>query len=74
MKPNIKKQTIAGLLMSGVMSIVLAGFFTWMDLGFSSTWLWAWLSGVLIGWPIAFVLAAVVAEPIRKLAERIAGP
>ncbi len=72
MNPQSKKQIINGLLMSGAMSIALAGLFTWMNFGFTTAWLQAWLNGVLIGWPVAFILAAVIGKPLSKLADRLA--
>ncbi len=73
MTPHLKMQLINGAIMSGFMSFVLAGFFTWMNLGFTQIWLPAWVTGFLIGWPVAFVLSALVGKRVNQLAQRLAG-
>ena len=73
MQAQSKYQLYNGIMMSGIMSLTLAGFFTWLNMGISSEWLSAWFAGVAIGWPLAFAVASLVGKPIGKLAAKLAG-
>ena len=63
---------LTGLMMSSAMSLALSGFFTFLAVGLSPMWPLAWGRSFLLGWPIAFALAAVLAGPIRRMAMRLA--
>lgn len=63
---------LTGLMTSGAMSLALSGFFTCLAVGLGPEWPPAWGRSFLLGWPIAFALAAVLAEPIRHAAMRLA--
>lgn len=39
-------------LMSGTMALVFAGFFGFLEYGFSRRWLETWVQGTLISWPL----------------------
>ena len=73
-RPSDARRTdvVFGILLSGFMAAVFAGLFPLLALGFTSEWLVAWGSGVLIGWPLGFGLVAVVNRPLMRLAARLA--
>lgn len=73
MHPDKKIQIVTAVLMSCFMSLLLSGFFTWLNLGFTQVWLRAWASGFAMGWPLALGTVLVVGRPIRQIAIRLAG-
>lgn len=50
---------------SFLMSFLLSAWVTYVNLGFSETFLYSWLIAFINAWPAAFVVAFTVAPPIR---------
>ncbi len=73
MPAHIKRQIIAGALMTTAMAFVLSGFFTLMAVGFTPQWPATWLRGFVLGWPVGFIVSSIVARPVQRLATRLAG-
>jgi hypothetical protein len=73
MHPETKIQIVTAVLMSCFMSLLLSGFFTLLNLGFTQLWLKAWVSGFAMGWPLALGTVLIVGRPIRRIAIRLAG-
>lgn len=73
MTPDQRRRLIAGVLMTTAMAGALSGFFTFLVVGFTAEWPGLWLSRFLMGWPVGFVVSAIVVSPIQKLAARLAG-
>ena len=73
MHPETKIQIVTAVLMSCFMSLLLSGFFSWLNLGFTQAWLTAWLNGFAMGWPLALGTVLIVGRPIRQIAVRLAG-
>lgn len=72
MKTETRIALFTGLLMSFVMSLFFSGFFTFLALGPGTAWLMAWAKGLIIGWPLGFLLAWLAGPGIRRLAYRLA--
>jgi len=62
---------VFGILLSGLMATIFSGFIPFLALGFTTEWLWAWASGILIGWPLGFLIVSLVNRPLMRLAVRI---
>lgn len=73
MAPHKKKQIITGVLMTTAMALTLSGFFSFLNLGFTPEWPLVWLKSFLMGWPVGFVVSALVGGRVQKLAARLAG-
>lgn len=71
MHTQLKITILTGAIMSLALSLLLSGFFTWLQLGFTSIWLKAWALGFAFGWPLAFGLATLIGKPARGLAVRL---
>ena len=67
-----RTNVVFGILLSGFMSIVFAGLFPLIALGFTTEWLMAWGTGILIGWPLGIGLVSFANKPLRKLAVHLA--
>ena len=59
---------VFGILLSGSMATVFAGFFPLLALGFTSEWLMTWGMGILTGWPLGFALVALIRKPLMTMA------
>lgn len=68
-----RTQIVFGILLSGFMATLFAGLFPFLALGFSSEWLKAWATGILIGWPLGFGIVSVVNRPLMRLAVKLTG-
>ena len=62
---------VFGILLSGFMATVFAGLFPLIALGFTTEWLIAWGTGILIGWPLGVGLVSAANKPLMKLAVRL---
>lgn len=59
------------LFMSFVMAFFMTAFMTWYTTGLDSGYLARWAGSFIIAWPIALVLVALFAGPIRLLVGRL---
>lgn len=67
MFPKTFAPALSGLILSGLMSLLVAGISTWRAVGaadgFAGQWAGAWLTA----WPLAFPVVLVVAPLTRRL-------
>jgi Protein of unknown function (DUF2798) len=61
------------LMMSFAMSLFFSGLFTYLALGGTPLWLSAWGRGIVLGWPLGFMLAMLIGRPVRSIALRLLG-
>lgn len=73
MTPQKKMQIITGALMTTAMACALSGFFSTLNVGFSAQLPLVWLKNFAMGWPVGFVVSALVGGPIQHIASRLAG-
>ena len=64
-------QIVFGIMLSGLMAVIFAGFIPFLALGFTVEWLKAWASGIVIGWPLGFAIVSFVNRPLMRLAVRL---
>jgi hypothetical protein len=60
-----------GLLLSGLMSLVVAGIATVRAVGLPPGFIGLWLSAWLSAWAIAFPAVLVVAPVVRRIVARV---
>lgn len=68
-----KKQIIAGALMTTGMAFALSGFFTIKNLGLSPEMPKIWFFNFLMGWPVGFIVSAIIGARVQRLASKITG-
>lgn len=63
-----RTQLVFGILLSGFMAVIFSGFIPFLSLGPTREWLYAWMTGILIGWPLGFTIVSLVNRPLMRLA------
>jgi len=58
---------------SFLMSFLLSAWVTYVNLGLSDTFFLSWMKAFANAWPAAFVVAFMVAPPIRALVLKLYG-
>ncbi len=66
-----RTQLVFGILLSGFMATIFAGFIPFFALGFTTEWLAAWGTGIIVGWPLGFGIVSLVNRPLMQLAVRL---
>lgn len=67
-----KQQIIAGSLMMTGIAFALSSFFSLVHVGFTLAVLSSWVTNFLMGWPVGFVVSALIASRIQRLVARLA--
>lgn len=63
----------AQVFISGMMAFLMTGFFAMLHLGLTPAMLDAWISSLVIAWPVAFCFSLVVSPIAFMLAGRLVG-
>lgn len=62
-----------GLILSGLMSLLVAGISTWRAVGlgdgFAGVWIGAWLTAWLVAFPVVLVVAPLARRTVALLVE-----
>lgn len=62
-----KAKYIFPFFLSGLMSFLMTGFVTWLNLGLPPDFLWLWLRAWVKTWPLAYLAALIAAPSARRL-------
>lgn len=57
--------------MSLLMSSLMSAWVTWLNLGFSATYLNRWLHAFVAAWPAAFLIVVVSAPTVQRFSQRL---
>jgi hypothetical protein len=63
----------AQVFISGMMAFLMTGFFAMLHLGLTTAMVDAWISSLVIAWPVAFSFSMVVSPIAFMLAGRLVG-
>lgn len=66
-----KAMVLAQVFISGMMALVMTGFFTFLHSGLTTAWLIEWSKTFILAWPVVFCLALVIGRIGFKLAHAI---
>lgn len=73
MLPKKLAPALFGLILSGLMSLLVAGISTYRALGFGETfagiWLGAWLSAWAVAFPVVLVMAPMARRAVAVLVD-----
>lgn len=68
---DTKTIILAQFFISGMMALLMTGFFGFLHYGSTVEWLHEWTSALTIAWPVAFCLSLVVGKLGFTIAFRI---
>ena len=67
----MKTILLAQAIISFTMALLMSGYATCLQFGFTMQWLQIWLHAFVMAWPVAFCLSLVVGRAGFKLAHKI---
>ncbi|MCD0505160.1 DUF2798 domain-containing protein [Bordetella petrii] len=62
------------LLMSGLMSLLMTGWVTWLNLGLDPGFAGHWAHAFIAAWPAAFAIVLALAPVVQRASQRLAEP
>lgn len=70
--PDLRTRVIFAALMSLLMTVIMSGWITWLNVGFQPNYADRWLHAFLAAWPAAFVSVMLIAPAVQRLTLRLA--
>ena len=74
MFPRKFAPALFGLILSGLMSLLVAGISTWRAVGLGDSFAGVWISAWLTAWLVAFPVVLVVAPLVRRAVSLLVSP
>ena len=74
MFPKEFAPAVFGLILSGLMSLLVAGISTWRAVGLGDSFAGVWISAWLTAWLVAFPVVLVVAPLARRVVSLLVSP
>jgi len=74
MFPKKFAPAVFGLILSGLMSLLVAGISTWRAVGLGDSFAGVWISAWLTAWLVAFPVVLVVAPLVRRAVSLLVSP
>jgi hypothetical protein len=74
MFPKKLAPALFGLILSGLMSLLVAGISTWRAVGFGDSFASMWIGAWLTAWLVAFPVVLVVAPLARRAVTLLVSP
>nr|WP_315259348.1 DUF2798 domain-containing protein [uncultured Duganella sp.] len=71
MNPALRMRAMFALLMSLLMSSLMSGWVTWLNLGLSADFLPHWQHAFFAAWPAAFTIVMLCGPTVHRLASRM---
>jgi hypothetical protein len=70
--PDLRTRTIFASLMSFLMTVIMSGWITWLNVGFRPDYVARWGHAFLAAWPAAFVAVMLIAPMVQRATLRLA--
>lgn len=70
MNPALRMRTMFALLMSLLMSSLMSGWVTWLNLGLGDGFMSHWKTAFMAAWPAAFTIVMLCGPMVHRLASR----
>lgn len=67
----MKTILLAQAIISFTMALLMSGYATCLQFGFTAEWLAVWARAFIMAWPVAFLLSLVVSRMSFKLAHKL---
>ncbi|MEO9274717.1 DUF2798 domain-containing protein [Marinomonas sp. 5E14-1] len=69
----MKFRVIFAILMSGIMSLMMSGWITIINIGITSEFVFLWMKAWCLAWPVAGTVAFIFGPVVQKLSARLSG-
>lgn len=69
--PDLRTRMIFAALMSLLMSIIMSGWVTWLNIGLHPDFALRWGRAFLAAWPAAFVSVVLLAPAVQRTTLRL---
>ncbi|MGW8393521.1 DUF2798 domain-containing protein [Pseudoduganella sp. HUAS MS19] len=70
--PDLRTRMIFAALMSLLMSVIMSGWITWLNIGFHPQYAQRWGHAFLAAWPAAFFAVMLIAPMVQRVTIRLA--
>lgn len=70
--PDLRTRMIFASIMSLLMTIIMSGWITWLNIGFQEDYVARWGHAFLAAWPAAFFSVMLIAPTVQRLTQRLA--
>ncbi len=67
----LRLRVIFALFMSSLMTLLMSGWVTWINVGFSDDFLAQWRLAGFSAWPPAFVIVLLIAPGVQKASQAV---
>ena len=68
----MKQRIIFAGLMSLMLSSMMTGWVTWINLGFSGQFFFHWGNAFIVAWPAAAIIAFTISAKLQKISIKLA--
>jgi len=69
---DLRTRMIFAFLMSFLMTVIMSGWITWLNIGLHPEYVARWARAFLAAWPAAFVAVMTIAPMVQRLTLRLA--
>ena len=59
------------LLMSCLMSVLMTGWVSWLNLGLGPDFAWQWARAFVAAWPAAFAIVLAMGPAVQRASQRL---
>ena len=70
--PDLRTRMIFAALMSFLMTVIMSGWITWLNIGFHPEYMTRWGHAFLAAWPAAFFAVMTIAPTVQRVTQRLA--
>ncbi|WP_028104352.1 DUF2798 domain-containing protein [Pseudoduganella violaceinigra] len=70
--PDLRTRMIFAALMSFMMTVIMSGWITWLNIGFHPEYTARWGRAFLAAWPAAFIAVMLIAPTVQRVTQRLA--
>lgn len=70
--PDLRTRMIFAFLMSLLMTVIMSGWITWLNIGLHPEYMVRWGRAFLAAWPAAFIAVMTIAPMVQRLTQRLA--
>lgn len=74
MSNQFKARLLFSIVMSALMSFLMTGWVTWLNLGFGPDYAARWMRAFVAAWPAAFSIVMLCGPAVQRFSARIVAP